>query len=112
MNVKVKAKILLEHDYSGNEILNVRYVYKAEGFKKYSNYITLIYKTSHEYDYQDRLLKELRLLTREEVVQDLKDAIIKSLKFRIASSTHEDEKKRLLKELNGIKFNFTIKERL
>lgn len=114
MNVKVKAKVIFYNDYTLRDSIRVKYTYKAEGFSKDEGYEYLIcqYQSEITSDYNNRLIKELRLLTKEEVIKIVKDSIIKRLKFRIASATKEEEKNQLLKELNGIKFEFTIKEKL
>lgn len=115
MNVKVKANVSLRNMYSDNsECVAVYYTYKADGFKKYDNKKCIIsrYDSESHTDYTTRMLEELRTLTKEEVINIVKNSIISNLKFRIASHTREEEKKRLLKELNKIKFSFTITEKL
>jgi hypothetical protein len=119
MDVKVKASIVRIYDhYDCTEKYNIRYTYKAKGFgfKKINNSVGLIWRYSStretQSDYDKRIIKVLSELTREDVIEKVKDSIIKDLMFRVASNTVEEEKKRLLKELNNIKFNFTIKDRL
>lgn len=115
MNVKVKASVQTDFDsYDYAERIVAKYTYKAEGFKKDTNYVLLISKFFNEPsgEYNKRLLKELGELTKEEVIEKVKDSIIKNLMFKVASSSESEEKKRLLKELNKIKFSFTIKDSL
>jgi hypothetical protein len=118
MDVKVKASIVRIYDhYDYTEKYNIRYTYKAKGFgfKKITDSVGLIWKNNSREtkgDYDRRIIKVLSELTREDVIEKVKDSIIKDLMFRVASNTVEEEKKRLLKELNNIKFNFTIKDRL
>lgn len=115
MDVKVKARVKQAYDmYDGSEKIVLDYTYKADGFKKDSNRLTLIWKhTGETYDeYQTRVIKELQLLTKEEVVEKVKDSIIKILRYKITANTKDEEKKRLLKDLNNIKFSFTVKGKL
>jgi hypothetical protein len=115
MNVKVKAKVRKGYDmYDCSEKIVLDFTYKADGFKKDNNRITLIWQyTGESYsDYQTRIINELKSLTKEEVIEKVKKSIITSLQYKSATNTKEAEKERILKELNNIKFNFTIKERL
>jgi hypothetical protein len=119
MDVKVKASVIRVYDdYDHSEKYNIRYTYKAEGFgfKKRTDSVGLIWRyssTRETYDdYNKRIIKTLSELTKEDVIDKVKDSIVKDLMFRIASNTVEEEKKRLLKELNNIKFTFKVKERL
>ena|SRR5437763_15200874 len=115
MKVKVKASVAVNIDsYNYTEKIGIEYTYKVKGFRKDSGFILLVFKNTGEpkSEYDKRIIKELSQLTREDVVERVKKAIISNLMFRVASSTAEEEKKRLLKELNNIKFNFTVKDKL
>jgi hypothetical protein len=115
MEIKVKASIVMKYDrYDYKEAYYIKYTYKVKGFKKETNCIDLIWKSSREsvYDYDRRIIEKLSSLTVEDVIDKVKEDINKEIRYRIVTNTNEQEKERLLKSFNKIKFNFTVKDRL
>jgi hypothetical protein len=111
MNVSVIIN-LKEQCYDGIHVLVADYAYRINGKrrKNYGRVNIISQKYNEKYsDYRERMLSKLRSLTKEEVIELVKEHATQAIKTNLKYVNQKQEIEELLKKFSGIKFDFTIK---